>query len=168
LGILQDHRHCAAQLVDPFREDDPVLGQQPAQAIGKGRRASSMRMSRYFYRLEDALRGLATDPATAADKRSSLFDGQHISCNVNILEESGDVIHIQSDHDEAAQVLEGRCGFRVGEETRRVEPGDLIFIPRDTVHGPIIDRGRVALLSIFAPFFDRTKKNIRWSRDAFA
>jgi len=26
---------------------------------------------------------------------------------------------------------------------------------------------RVALLSIFAPFFDRTKKNIRWSRDAF-
>ena len=126
--------------------------------------------SQYFYRLEDALRGLATDPATAADpiRRSFLFDGQHISCNVNILEESGDVIHIQSDHDEVVQVLEGKCGFRVGEETRRVETGDLIFIPRDTVHGPIIDSGRVALLSIFAPFFDRTKKNIQWSRDGFA
>jgi hypothetical protein len=43
-----------------------------------------------------------------------------------------------------------------------------MFIRRDTVHGPIVDSGRIALLSVFAPFFDRTKKNIRWSRDAFA
>lgn len=125
--------------------------------------------SQYFYRLEDALRGLATDPATAADpiKRSFLFDGQEVSCNVNILEKSEDVIHIQPSHDEIVLVLEGKCGFRVGEETRRVAAGDLMFIPRNTVHGPIIDNGRVALLSIFAPFFDRTKKNIQWSRDAF-
>jgi len=124
----------------------------------------------YFFRLSNALRGLATDPATAADpiKRSFLFDGQHCSCNVNILETSEDVIHIQPDHDELVLVLEGKCGFKVGEETRRVEPGDLMFIPRNTVHGPIIDNGRVALLSVFAPFFDRTKKNILWSRDSFA
>jgi mannose-6-phosphate isomerase-like protein (cupin superfamily) len=126
--------------------------------------------SQYFHRLGDALRGLTTDPGTASDpiKRTFLCDGQHISCNVNILEESTDVIHIQPDHDEVVLVLEGECGFRVGEETTRVKTGDLIFIPRDTVHGPIIDNGRVALLSVFAPFFDRTKKNIRWSRDAFA
>ena len=125
--------------------------------------------SQYFHRLEDAVRGLATDPATAADpiKRTFLFDGQDVSCNVNILESNADVIHIQPIHDEIVLVLEGECGFRVGEETRRVKTGDLMFIPRDTVHGPIIDSGRVALLSIFAPFFDRTKKNIRWSRDAF-
>ena len=125
----------------------------------------------HFFRLDDALRGLATDPATAADpiKRSFLCDGQHVSCNVNILEVSEDVIHIQPEHDELVLVLEGKCGFRVGGETRRVVTGDLIFIPRNTVHGPIIDNGRVALLlSIFAPFFDRSKKNIRWSRDAFA
>lgn len=126
--------------------------------------------SQYFHRLEDALHGLATDPATAADpiKRTFLCDGQDVSCNVNILEDSGDVIHLQPNHDELVLVLKGECGFRVGEEIRRVTTGDLIFIPRDTVHGPIIDSGRVALLSIFAPFFDRTKKNIRWSRDAFA
>lgn len=123
-----------------------------------------------FFRLADAIRSLRTDPATAADpiKRTFLCDGQDVSCNVNILEDGVDVIHIQPAHDELVLVLEGQCGFRVGEETRRVEAGDLMFIPRDTVHGPIIDCGRVALLSIFAPFFDRTKKNILWSRDDFA
>ena len=124
----------------------------------------------HFFRLADAIPGLATDPATAADpiKRTFLCDGQDVSCNVNILEDGVDVIHIQPAHDELVLVLKGQCGFRVGEDTRRVEAGDLMFIPRDTVHGPIIDSGRVALLSIFAPFFDRTKKNIRWSRDHFA
>jgi mannose-6-phosphate isomerase-like protein (cupin superfamily) len=123
-----------------------------------------------FFRLADALRGLATDPATAADpiRRSFLFDGQHFSCNVNILERNEDVVHIQPEHEELVLVLEGRCGFIVGEETRRVGPGDLMFIPRNTAHGPIIDSGRVALLSIFAPFFDRAKRNIQWSRDSFA
>jgi len=123
----------------------------------------------HFFRLADAVRGLGTDPSTAADpiKRTFLCDGQDVSCNVNILEDGADVIHIQPDHDELVLVIEGRCGFRVGEETRRVEAGDLMFIPRGTVHGPIIDSGRVALLSIFAPYFDRTKKNIRWSRDDF-
>ena len=125
--------------------------------------------SEFFFRLADTLRGLATDPATAADpiKRTFLCDGQDVSYNVNILEDGVDVIHIQPGHDELVLVLEGKCGFRVGDETRRVEVGDLMFIPRDTIHGPIIDSGRVALLSIFAPFFDRTKKNILWSRDAF-
>jgi mannose-6-phosphate isomerase-like protein (cupin superfamily) len=123
----------------------------------------------YFYRIKDVLRGLATDAATAEDpiKRTFLFDGQDLSCNVNVLEKSEDVLHLQPDHDEIVLVLEGTCGFRVGEETRRVEPGNLMFIPRNTVHGPIIDSGRVALLSIFAPFFDRTTKNIQWSRDHF-
>jgi mannose-6-phosphate isomerase-like protein (cupin superfamily) len=125
--------------------------------------------SQYFHHLQDAVQGLGTDPATAADpiKRTFLFDGEDLSCNVNILEADTDVIHIQPTHDEVVIVLEGGCGFRVGEETRRVKPGDLMFIPWNTVHGPIVDRGRVALLSLFAPFFDRTKKNIRWSRDAF-
>jgi mannose-6-phosphate isomerase-like protein (cupin superfamily) len=123
----------------------------------------------YFYRLKEAVRGLATDATTATDpiKRTFLFDGQDLSCNVNILEKNEDVLHIQPSHDEIVLVLEGTCRFRVGEKTRRVEAGDLMFVPGNTVHGPTIDSGRVALLSIFAPFYDRTKKNIRWSRDRF-
>lgn len=124
----------------------------------------------HFVRLQEALRSLAADPATANDpiKRMFLCDGEHVSANVSILDDTGDAIHIQSSHDELVLILEGECGFRVGEDTKRVTAGDLIFIPRDTIHGPIIDNGRIALLSVFAPFFDRQKKNIRWSRDGFA
>lgn len=123
-----------------------------------------------FVRLGEALRTLATDPATASHpiKRTFLCDGQHVSANVSILDDTGDAIHIQPDHDELVLILKGECGFRVGEETQRVAAGDLIFIPRDTIHGPIIDNGRIALLSIFAPFFDRAKKNILWSKDKFS
>ena len=124
----------------------------------------------HFVRLADALQSLAADPATAGDpiKRMFLFDGQHVSANVAILDDTCDAIHTQSSHDELVLILEGECGFRVGEETRRVSRGDLIFVPQDMVHGPIIDNGRIVLLSVFAPFFDRGKKNIRWARDGFA
>jgi hypothetical protein len=55
---------------------------------------------------------------------------------------------------------------RMGDEVRRVGPWDLIFIPRNTIHGPIIEPGqRCAALSVFAPFFDRSKPNINWERD---
>lgn len=124
----------------------------------------------HFIRLNNALRNLETDPATAGDpiKRMFLCDGQSLSANVSILHDAGDALHVQSAHDELVLILGGECGFRVGEEIQRVTKDDLVFIPRDTVHGPIIDNGRVALLSVFAPFFDRRKKNIRWSRDGFA
>ena len=84
------------------------------------------------------------------------------------MEEAMDSRYFFRVDDAVRGLAEGECGFRVGNETRRVKAVDLMFIPRDTVHGPIVDSGRVALLSVFAPFFDRTKKNIRWSRDAFA
>ncbi|MEJ6022219.1 hypothetical protein [Ramlibacter sp. PS4R-6] len=105
-----------------------------------------------FVNLKEALKSLSTDPATANDpiKRSFIFDGEKVTANVSILSDTGDAIHI-----------------RVGDEVRRVGAGDLIFIPQATVHGPIIDSGPIALLSIFAPFFDRNLKNIVWSRDGF-
>lgn len=125
---------------------------------------------KYFIRLKDVLQSLTTDSATANDpiKRTFVCDGGHVSANLTLLEDTGDAIHTQPWHDELVLILEGECAFRVGDETRRVTAGDLIFIPRDTVHGPIIDSGRVAALSIFAPYFDRTRKNIAWSRDGFA
>jgi quercetin dioxygenase-like cupin family protein len=124
----------------------------------------------FFVRLKTTLHRLETDPATAKDpiKRMFIFDGQHLSANVSILHGGGDAMHIQPHHDELVLILDGECGFRVGEETTRVERGDLVFIPRGTVHGPVVDHGPVATLSIFGPHFDRAQKNILWSRDGFA
>jgi quercetin dioxygenase-like cupin family protein len=124
----------------------------------------------HFVNLKEALKSLSTDPATADDpiKRSFLFDGEKVTANVSILSDTGDAIHIQRSHDELVLILDGECGFRVGDEVRRVRAGDLIFIPQATVHGPVIDSGPIALLSVFAPFFDRKLKNIEWSRDGFA
>lgn len=122
-----------------------------------------------FVNLNQALRSMATDPSTASQpiKRMFVADGDFMSANVSVLQEPGDALHTQGAHDEIVVVLEGDVEFRVGAEVQRVGPGDLIFIPRNTVHGPIIGEGqRFAALSVFAPFFDRGKPNIRWERDA--
>jgi quercetin dioxygenase-like cupin family protein len=121
-----------------------------------------------FINLNEAIESMATDPSTAAQpiKRMFVADGEFVSANVSILEEPGDALHTQASHEEIVVVLEGDVEFRVGDETRRVGPGDLIFIPPNTIHGPIIETGqRFAPLSVFAPFFDRGKPNINWERD---
>jgi len=121
-----------------------------------------------FVNLNDAIKSMASDPSTAAQPIKGMFDadGEFVSANVSILEEPGDALHTQASHDEIVVVLVGDVEFRVGTETRRVGPGDFIFIPQNTIHGPIIDEGqRFAALSVFAPFFDRSKPNIDWERD---
>lgn len=121
-----------------------------------------------FVNLNEALESMSADPSTAAQpiKRMFVADGDFVSANLSILEESGDALHTQASHDEIVVVLEGEVDFRVGDEKRRVGRGDFIFIPRNTVHGPIIEAGqRFAALSVFAPFFDRSKPNIAWERD---
>ena len=121
-----------------------------------------------FTNLNDALRAMKTDPSTARDpiKRMFLCDGQFITANASIIEESGNALHRQPFHDEIVLILGGEADFRVGEETSHVSAGDMIFIPRNTLHGPIIPKGgRLEALSIFAPFFDRSKKNITWDKD---
>jgi len=39
-------------------------------------------------------------------------------------------------------IVDGDVNFRVGEEIKEVRPGDLVFIPRHTLHGPILDEGQ--------------------------
>ena len=123
---------------------------------------------RNFVNLKQAVRSMETDPSTAKQpiKRMFVADGDFMSANLSVLEETGGALHTQASHDEIVVVLEGDVDFRVGEESRRVGPGDFIFIPRNTIHGPIICEGqRFAALSVFAPFFDRGKQNITWERD---
>lgn len=124
-------------------------------------------MSR-FTNLDEIIESLETDPSTATDpiKRQFLCDGEHMTANLGILEGRRNALHTQKSHDEVVFVLQGNVDFRVGEETKRVSPGDLIFIPRNTIHGPIMtEDDRFVALTVFAPYFDRSKKNIEWEEE---
>ena len=121
-----------------------------------------------FINLNDTLRSMETDPSTARDpiKRMFVCDGEFMTANLAIVQGSENALHRQKEHDEIVVILEGEADFRVGEELRHVRAGDLIFIPRDTLHGPILQKGaRLAALSVFAPFFDRAKPDLQWEQE---
>jgi mannose-6-phosphate isomerase-like protein (cupin superfamily) len=121
-----------------------------------------------FLNLHRTLEALQVDPSTAADpvKRMFLFDGDSLTVNIASGTDMGNSLHTQPAHEEIIVVLEGNAEFRVGDQTRRVGVGDVIFIPRNTLHGRVRTfSAKWVALSIYGPAFDRTKKNIRWERD---
>jgi quercetin dioxygenase-like cupin family protein len=109
--------------------------------------------------------GFEVDAATrdAPVKRMFVFDGESVSANIATTTGEASKLHTQPDHDEIVIVIEGEVEFRVGDEVRQVGPGDIIFIPRNTLHGRVRTlTASMSALSIYAPFFDRTKNNIVW------
>ena len=122
----------------------------------------------HFVNLYEKLRAMEVDPSTASDpiKRMFLCEGQYLTANLGIINESGNALHTQPAHDEIVFIIEGEADFQVGDEVRRVGPGDLVFVPRNTLHGPILHEGaKLAALSVYAPYFDRSKRNIDWDRN---
>ncbi|MCB2217803.1 cupin domain-containing protein [Desulfofustis glycolicus] len=123
----------------------------------------------YFQNLNQIIASLEADGSTKIDpiKRTFVFDGDHLTANVAVITDSGNALHTQNDHDELLVIVEGDVDFMVGEETKNIKKGDLVFIPKATLHGPILKEGQsFAALSVFAPHFDRTKNNIQWDKDS--
>lgn len=123
----------------------------------------------YFQNLDEIVASLEADESTKTDpiKRTFVFDGEHLTANVGVVRDSGNALHTQKDHDELLVIIEGSVDFKVGEETKNVKRGDLVFIPKATLHGPLLKEGQsFAALSVFAPYFDRTKNNIQWDKEA--
>ena len=92
-----------------------------------------------FINVREILQSLAIDPSTAADpvKRMFIFDGEHLTANIATGGEAGSALHTQLAHDEIIVVLEGEAEFQVGDEIRHVAPGDIVFIPKNTLHGRV-------------------------------
>ena len=123
---------------------------------------------KYFQNLNAIVETLDADPSTKNDpiKRKFVVDGNHMTANVAIVNESGNALHTQKDHDELLVIIDGGVDFQVGDEIKNVCTGDLVFIPRDTLHGPLLNDGQMfSSLSVFAPKFDRSKNNFKWDRD---
>ena len=122
-----------------------------------------------FQNLTEIVKTLEADPTTQNDpiKRTFVIDGEHLTANVAVVSGSENSLHTQASHDELLVIVEGDVAFRVGDEIKLVKPGDLVFIPQATIHGPVLDEGQsFAALSVFAPYFDRAKTNIEWDRDS--
>ena len=61
--------------------------------------------------------------------------------------------HFHEDQDEIVYVVSGEGNFTVGDEERWLKPGDIIFIPKGTVHGGEFELPAVAV-SVYTPSFD--------------
>lgn len=123
----------------------------------------------YFQNLDQIVASLEADESTKSDpiKRTFVFDGEHLTANIGVISDSGNALHTQKDHDELLVIIEGNVDFKVGKETKSVSKGDLVFIPKATIHGPILKEGQsFAALSVFAPYFDRNKSNIEWDKES--
>jgi len=123
----------------------------------------------YFQNLNQIVQSLDTDESTKGDpiKRIFVFDGKHLTANVGIVREGTNALHTQKHHDEILVIIEGKVDFRVGNEVKKVSKGDLVIIPQNTLHGPILEEGQsFAALSVFGPYFDRSMDNIVWDRNA--
>jgi quercetin dioxygenase-like cupin family protein len=95
-----------------------------------------------------------------------ICDGKSITVNIASSSGGGSKLHTQPDHDEIVIIIDGEAEFRVGDEVRRVGPGDFVFIPRDTIHGRVRTLTKsMSALSVYAPFFDRMKENIIWEKN---
>ena len=119
----------------------------------------------HFVNLREALLSPDLDPATVGEptRRRFIFDGAHLSANIATGAGSGSALHTQSAHDEIVVVLEGQAEFRVGDEIKLVSAGDMMFIPKNTLHGRVRTISHYwAVLSVYGPHFDRTRKNIEW------
>ena len=118
--------------------------------------------------LNEIVKNFQTDESTANDPVKRMFICDMESMTANIASSSGDgsKLHTQPDHDEIVIVIDGEAEFKVGDEVYRVGPGDFVFIPRNTLHGRVRTiTDSMSALSIYSPFFDRTKENIVWENE---
>jgi quercetin dioxygenase-like cupin family protein len=117
--------------------------------------------------LNEIIKNFQIDASTADDpvKRMFICDMESMTANIASSSGAGNKLHTQPDHDEIVIVIDGEAEFRVGDEVYRVGPGDFLFIPRNTLHGRVRTiTDSMSALSIYSPFFDRTKENIVWEK----
>ena len=64
-------------------------------------------------------------------------------------------MHAHVTHTEQVYVLEGEGEMTVGAKVMKVKKGDIIFIPKNTVHGlKVTSLAPMKVLSVQAPYFD--------------
>lgn len=62
--------------------------------------------------------------------------------------------HYHAEHDETVVIVRGSGRVRLGESERKVKSGDVVFVPRGTIHAYLPEVGDEVIVSCFAPVFD--------------
>jgi quercetin dioxygenase-like cupin family protein len=104
-------------------------------------------MTDYFKSVDDAVR-FAADAPTKAD----LFAGRQMFVGLNCFEPGqSQRIHTHAGADKFYLVLGGKASMVVGEETREVEEGSVVWAPADVPHGVARVTTRTVMLVAIAP-----------------
>ena len=90
----------------------------------------------------------------SADFPIRLF-AQGRKLTVNVITPSEPIkAHYHATHEEVVYIVKGQGKMTLGDKTQDVKEGDIIFIPRKTLHSFLPEGGDCRIISIFAPAFD--------------
>jgi quercetin dioxygenase-like cupin family protein len=101
-----------------------------------------------YFRSIDASATFATDKATKAD----LFAGRSLFVGLNCFEPGqAQKVHVHAGSDKFYLVLSGKARMIVGDETREVGAGTVVWAPADVPHGVTQALERTVMLVAIAP-----------------
>ena len=98
---------------------------------------------------------LKANPMKAGEQSQAIEVAEDDTATINVARfaRGFDVkAHIHKTHTETLYVIEGRLALTIGGKTRDCGPGDVIFIPMNTVHAAkIADSGDLIALQVLTP-----------------
>jgi quercetin dioxygenase-like cupin family protein len=99
---------------------------------------------------------LAAHPVPADPGASVTEVLRGASSSVNVWQITGSMpAHLHREHEEVIVVRSGRARAQIGEQTLDLGPGDVVLVPRNTVHGArALGEEPMVGFSVFAPAFD--------------
>jgi quercetin dioxygenase-like cupin family protein len=104
-------------------------------------------MADYFSSIESAV-AFSGDKATKAD----LFSGQQLFVGLNCFEPGqSQKVHVHAGSDKFYLIITGKARMVVGNETRDVGEGTVVWAPADVPHGVIKALERTVMLVAIAP-----------------
>jgi quercetin dioxygenase-like cupin family protein len=101
-----------------------------------------------YFRSIEALVTFSADKATKAD----LFVGGQLFVGLNCFEPGqSQKVHVHAGADKFYLVVTGKARMTVGQETREVGPGTVVWAPADLPHGVAQALERTVMLVAIAP-----------------
>lgn len=89
--------------------------------------------------------------------RTKVAWGERLTLSLVTLEAGSTVPMHSHPHEQAGFVVEGELDFTIGDETRRMKPGDSYIIPGNVPHGCAACAGPALVLDIFSPVREEYK-----------